>query len=78
MKSQNEIYELMDTIKPYLQKIAKDVEMPIQICMAADGRGAVCVYEYYKDVEHQHVVEIDKDGNAFNWHVNNSFVEAYA
>lgn len=77
MRSQKEIYDIMDTIKPYLQRIAKDADgMSIQIVMAGDGRGQAVLYEADRDVEHQHFVDVDAEGNAFNWHVNHIFADS--
>lgn len=76
MKSQKDIYNIMDTIKPYLQKIVKDADgMSIQIVMAGDGRGQAVLYEVDRDVEHQHFVDLDEEGDAYNWRVNHVFAD---
>lgn len=77
MKSEKEIYAVMDMIKPYLDRIAKDIDegTAVQFALYHDGSGWGIIYEQNKDVVYRHNVDLTTGANAVNWHVEHEFID---
>ena len=64
MKSGDEIYNTMDMIKPYLQRIATDIEdMGIGLAFNNEG-GTAILYEQDKGVVYEHHLRLDSEMTA--------------
>ena len=71
MRTEAEVFEFFDVIKPYLNKIMKDLDKDtaVQISLSPELGGCAVLFEVHKGNEYQHYVDISPDGTANNWHV---------
>lgn len=73
MKTENEVYEICDMVKPYIQRIVKDIgDLGIGLAVSSDG-GELVLYEQDKNVIHEHHMILDSDMSASGWNVNHQF-----
>ena len=71
----DEIYNTMDMIKPYLQRIITDLEdMGIGLAINSDG-GTVVLYEQDKGVIYEHHLTVDGNFDAYGHEVKHSTAE---
>ena len=77
MRTNKDIYETMQLLQPYLQKIAKDIDadMSIQISLIPSGEGWAILCERNKDVEYAHYVTLAKDCIAVDVQVEHRFID---
>ncbi len=71
MRAESEVLDFFDMIKPYLNKIMKDLDedTAVQVSLSPKLGGFGVMYEVYRGNEYQHFVDIAPDGTAKNWHV---------
>ena len=73
MRTGSEIYDVMDMLKPYLQRIAKDLEeMGLGLAINSSGGEAV-LYEQEKNVIYEHHMKLDEEMTAFEHEVRHRF-----
>lgn len=75
MRTGADIYNTMDMIKPYLQRIATDLEdMGIGLALNSEG-GTAILYEQEKGVVYEHHLRLDGEMTAFEHEVQHSSQE---
>lgn len=73
MRSSAEVFEFFEMIKPYIDRIMKDMDKGTVLHLVlSPGRDDswASLHEIHKGEEYQHVVSISSDGTATNWYVN--------